>query len=258
MANNIVSSILQTGLYIQIIGKRILYYTNIASTMDKAREEAEEGSDEGLIVIAEEQSNARGRFKREWISPPGNIYLSILLRPTMSVLPYISLISGLSVVKSINKSTELQSATKWPNDVIIGNKKVAGILTEGVISKSNTSYSIVGIGINVNANPTTMSNKLSMEATSLSDLTHTSVSREKVLLSLIHELDQLYVSASNGIFPVEEFRQTIDTLGKPIDVTWRNERYSGIAEDIDENGNLILRLNDGSVKTLLAGEVTLR
>jgi BirA family biotin operon repressor/biotin-[acetyl-CoA-carboxylase] ligase len=152
----------------------------------------------------------------------------------------------------------LQSATKWPNDVIIDNKKVAGILTEGVISKSNTSYSIVGIGINVNTNPATMSNKLSLEATSLSDLTNTPVSREKVLLNLIHELDQLYVSANNGIFPIEEYRQTIDTLGKKIDVTWGNERYSGVAKDIDNNGNLILRLNDGAVKTLLAGEVTLR
>lgn len=258
MTKNIVSSILHTGLYVQIIGKRILYYANIESTMDKAIEEAEEGADEGLIVVAEEQSNARGRFKREWISPPGNIYLSILLRPTINVLPYISLISGLSVVQSINKSTNLQSATKWPNDVIIDNKKVAGILTEGVISKSNTSYSIVGIGINVNTNPATMSNKLSLEATSLSDLTNTPVSREKVLLNLIHELDQLYVTANNGIFPIEEYRQTIDTLGKKIDVTWGNERYSGVAKDIDNNGNLILRLNDGSVKTLLAGEVTLR
>ena len=149
MPRNIVSAILREGLYTQVIGRRILFFQRLSSTMEEAARQAGEDAEEGTVVIAEEQEAGRGRFQRAWVSAPGNLYLSIVLHPSLFAMQYLSIISGLAVVRAIRKTTEMKPTLKWPNDVRIGGKKVCGVLVESAVRSDRVEYGIVGIGINV-------------------------------------------------------------------------------------------------------------
>jgi len=257
MSKNIVTAALKHGLYTGTIGRRILYYQRLTSTMDKATEEAKRGTEDGTVIIAEEQTSGRGRFRRIWTSPPHNLYLSTVLRPSNPVLSFLSLLTGLSVVRAIERITHLSPTIKWPNDVQLNGKKVAGILIEGSHQASEDDYTVIGIGINVNTHPGEISTNLINTATSLRIETGNPVSRELLLVHLLQELDSLYVETQKGKFPIMEWRQTVNTLGKRIEILWGTRVYVGQATDVDNRGNLVLRLDNNSTITLPAGEVTL-
>ena len=258
MSGNIVAMVLRQGLYTRTIGQRILYFQRLTSTMDKAVEEAEAGAAEGTVILTEEQTAGRGRFQRPWVSPAGNLYLSVVLRPSTDVLPYLSLLAGLAVARAIMRITHLLPTIKWPNDVRLQGKKVCGILVEGARTASQRGYSILGMGINVNTHPGEVSSEVAPISTSLSAEVGRPVARDRLLRHLLQELDGLYVAAEGGNVPIEEWRDRLDTLGRQVEVRWGDEVYTGHAEDVDKTGNLVLRLEDGSRITLLAGEVTLQ
>ena len=131
------------GLKTNFIGMPILYFETTTSTMNLARIQAEQGSGEGTLVIAETQTAGRGRFSREWISPPGvNLYFSLILKPAIHQLPELNLIATLSILKSINAITGLEPMIKWPNDITIKKKKLGGILIETKISHGEVDYTI--------------------------------------------------------------------------------------------------------------------
>ena len=273
MPRNIVSAILREGLYTQVIGRRILFFQRLSSTMEEAARQAGEDAEEGTVVIAEEQEAGRGRFQRAWVSAPGNLYLSIVLHPSLFAMQYLSIISGLAVVRAIRKTTEMKPTLKWPNDVRIGGKKVCGVLVESAVRSDRVEYGIVGIGINVDLN-TDAVDGLADIATSLNKESRTKVDREVLLKNLLHEMDRLYValreplgpshSATSGLARggptlqgvMEEWRGLLETLGSQVEVRWQNEIYTGFAEDVDQVGNLLLRRGDGALTTLPAGEVT--
>lgn len=273
MPRNIVSAILREGLYTQVIGRRILFFQRLSSTMEEADRQAGEDAEEGTVVIAEEQEAGRGRFQRAWVSAPGNLYLSIVLHPSLFAMQYLSIISGLAVVRAIRKTTEMKPTLKWPNDVRIGGKKVCGVLVESAVRGDRVEYGIVGIGINVDLN-TDAVDGLADIATSLNKESRTKVDREVLLKNLLHEMDRLYValreplgpshSATSGLARggptlqgvMEEWRGLLETLGSQVEVRWQNEIYTGFAEDVDQVGNLLLRRGDGALTTLPAGEVT--
>ena len=273
MPRNIVSAILREGLYTQVIGRRILFFQRLSSTMEEAARQAGEDAEEGTVVIAEEQEAGRGRFQRAWVSAPGNLYLSIVLHPSLFAMQYLSIISGLAVVRAIRKTTEMKPTLKWPNDVRIGGKKVCGVLVESAVRGDRVEYGIVGIGINVDLN-TDAVDGLADIATSLNKESRTKVDREVLLKNLLHEMDRLYValreplgpshSATSGLARggptlqgvMEEWRGLLETLGSQVEVRWQNEIYTGFAEDVDQVGNLLLRRGDGALTTLPAGEVT--
>ena len=273
MPRNIVSAILREGLYTQVIGRRILFFQRLSSTMEEAARQAGEDAEEGTVVIAEEQEAGRGRFQRAWVSAPGNLYLSIVLHPSLFAMQYLSIISGLAVVRAIRKTTEMKPTLKWPNDVRIGGKKVCGVLVESAVRGDRVEYGIVGIGINVDLN-TDAVDGLADIATSLNKESRTKVDRKVLLKNLLHEMDRLYValreplgpshSATSGLARggptlqgvMEEWRGLLETLGSQVEVRWQNEIYTGFAEDVDQVGNLLLRRGDGALTTLPAGEVT--
>ena len=260
MTVNPVAAALRRGLFTRVVGKRLLYYQELSSTMDEAARRADAGAEDGTVVVAESQTSGRGRFGRSWVSPKGNLYLSVVLRPTREVLPQLTILSGVAVARAIRKTTRLEPRIKWPNDVLIDGKKVAGILVESVAAGDHVCYAVVGIGINVNLDTSAVS-ELAGRATSLDAAAGRPVARGDVLRQLLQDLDALYLRAGQGQSPrqriMEEWRSTLDTLGQRIRVDWLGESYQGLAEDVDETGNLLLRLDDGSRVSLAAGEVTL-
>lgn len=225
--------------------------------MNEAARLAREGAADGTVVVAETQTAGRGRFGRNWVSPGGNIYMSVIFRPTLDALPFLSLLAGVATAQTIRKTTGLSPKIKWPNDVILHGKKVSGILVESVMEGGAVCYAVLGIGLNVALDPS-QSEETSGIATSLEAATGKPLAREEVLRQLLQDLDSLYLRLCQGQTPLEPWRAMLETLGQRVQVTWRNETYSGLAESIDPLGNLQLRLEDGQLITMTAGDVTLR
>ena len=247
---------LRGGLYTRIVGRRILFFQNLGSTMDEADRHGAAGVEDGTVVVAETQQASRGRFGRTWVSQPGNLYFSVVFYPTLKALPLLSPLAGVAVARAIAKTTGLRPRIKWPNDVLVGGKKVAGILVESVISGGDVRYAVLGIGVNVALDPGTLG-ELSTTATSLNATTSRAVPREDLLRCLLQELDGLYLALRKGASPIEEWRGLLDTLGRRITASSGGEFPEGIAEGVDDVGNLQLRLDDGRLITLTTGDVTL-
>jgi BirA family biotin operon repressor/biotin-[acetyl-CoA-carboxylase] ligase len=224
--------------------------------MDVAREEAANGAADGTIVIADEQTGGRGRFGRAWVSPAGrNIYLTLVLRPTTERLRRLSIVAPLAVALAIEETTGLKPAIKWPNDVRFGELKVAGVLIENEFSGSELLWSLAGIGINVNFDPSAFP-EIAGIATSLLRETGSEWPRERLICALLNQFERFYADDSAGALGMWKAR--LDTLGREISVEFRGQVVEGVAEGVNDNGDLLVRRADGSIETIVAGEVTLR
>ena len=251
------SSSITEGLHTSFIGQRVIYYPRLLSTMDTARLEARRGAAEGTVIIAGEQTEGRGRLQRTWLSPAGNIALSIVLYPDIAGLPYLVMIASLAVAHSIERVSGLKAGIKWPNDVLIGGKKVCGILIENEVKGNSVAYAIVGIGINV-ALETSSVSEISATATSLEAEMDKSVLRANIIRALLTEFERLYLLLPAGESIYKAWRARLDTLGKKVMVKSGSDVLEGVAESVDESGALMLRCADGSLTRIVAGDVTLR
>ena len=256
MPPNLVAATLRRGLFTRVIGKRVLFFQEISSTMDEAARQARDGADEGLVVVAEVQTAGRGRLGRNWVSSPGNLYFSVLFRPPLPVLPIISILAGVAIVRSIRTCTGLNPRIKWPNDVMLQGKKVAGILVETAVRGDRVDHAVLGIGINIDLDLDSLAGIRDF-TTNLNVALGAPVSREDLLRQLLHDLDSLYHQALQGVPIIGEWRPLLDTLGYRVQTYGRGDSHTGVAEDIDDLGNLLLRLDDGSSVTLTAGDVSL-
>jgi BirA family biotin operon repressor/biotin-[acetyl-CoA-carboxylase] ligase len=242
----------------RFVGRRLLYLTSTSSTMDVARGEAEASAPEGTVVLAEEQTRGRGRFDRVWVSPAGkNLYLTVIMRPLLDRLRSLSIVAPLAVALAIEDSTGLAPRIKWPNDVLINGRKLSGILIESEITGGSVEYALVGAGINVNLD-VEQTPDIAAIATSLKRELGRETSREELLVTFLNYFEQLYEEASKGDAVRQKWRSRLDTLGREIRVTFRDQVYEGLAEDVDRDGNLILLQPDGTRRVIEAGEVTLR
>lgn len=228
------------GLHTTFIGQRLLVYSELPSTMDVARQQARLKGPEGTSIIAERQTSGRGRLKREWRTPTGNIAVSIVLYPPRECLPSLIMLTSLAVLNGIRDATGLACQLKWPNDVLIGGKKVCGILIETQARPNRLEYAIPGIGINVNMRLADYPD-LQTTATSLADETGKPVSRVAVLQHLFAALEQLYLDllAGKSLFPM--WRDNLVTLGRQVFITAGDEWQEGTAESVTEDGCLLLR-----------------
>ena len=231
--------------------QRIHYFPEIDSTMDVARELAKEGAEEGTIVIAEVQTRGRGRLSREWLSPEGGIYFTVILRPRISpaYAPRINLMAAVAVAATIRKLFGLKAELKWPNDVLVAGKKVCGILAEMDAEMDVVNFVNVGIGINAN----TPVPKFNKTATSLSDELGRQVSRREFLRALLTEMDKRQARLMKSEL-LQEWRNLSGTLNKRVSITSLDEEVTGQAVDIDATGALLVRSKDGSLKTVLVGD----
>jgi len=231
--------------------QRIHYFPEIGSTMDAARELAKKGAGEGTIVIAEVQTRGRGRLSREWLSPKGGIYFTLLLRPRISpaYAPRINLMASVAVAATIRKLFGLKAELKWPNDVLIEGRKVCGILAEMDAEMDVVNFVNVGIGINAN----TSVPQFAKTATSLKDVLGREISRKEFLSVLFREIEQQQALLMETDL-IKEWKELSGTLNKYVRILSPGEVIVGRAIDIDTTGALIIRKRNGSLKKALAGD----
>jgi BirA family biotin operon repressor/biotin-[acetyl-CoA-carboxylase] ligase len=257
MGDSTLSSSSTANLPTRFIGQKTIYYPRLASTMDVARRKARQGAADGTVIIAGEQTEGRGRAKHTWLSPPGNIALSIILQPEISWLPCLIMIASLAVVNSIEAVTGLKPQIKWPNDIFINGKKVCGILIENEVKGRRPAFTVIGIGINVCLRPSDIAG-ISAIATSLNDEAGRDISSVELVRRLLVEMEHLYLALPDGGPVYREWRGRLVTLGRSVRVETGDIVFEGIAESVDESGALILRHNNGTLTRVVAGDVTLR
>ncbi len=236
-------------------GHEIHYFQSVPSTMDIAKGLADKGAPEGTVVIAGTQKAGRGRLGRTWLSPEGSLAMSVILRPSREEMRYLPAISSLAVQRTIT-TMGIPARIKWPNDVLIKGKKVCGILIENELAGADLRYSIVGIGINVNFN-TEKFPEIAEIATSISVHLKKEVPVAEVALQLLTELESLYVKISDTHGITREWVDSMETIGRRIRVNMGDSIEEGIAEIVNQKGNLVLRRDDGTVLEIVAGDVTL-
>ena len=168
----------------RIFGKKVYRYSSLSSTMEKARELAEKGEEEGTVVVAETQNKGRGRWGRDWFSPQGGLYFSLILRPKKKLIKPLPILAGLSLKKAIKKITKLESRMKLPNDILVNGKKVAGILME-----KTDSFLILGMGINTNTKEEELTE---FSGTSLAHLTGKKIDNKKLLSMFLRDFEKSY------------------------------------------------------------------
>jgi BirA family biotin operon repressor/biotin-[acetyl-CoA-carboxylase] ligase len=241
----------------RIIGRKVLRYEQVESTNTLVREYAERGEPEGLVIAAEEQVAGRGRMGRKWIVPRGtSLQFSVLLRPPLEPRHASRLMpmAALAIAQTLERELHLQPMLKWPNDVLLDGKKVSGILTEASMQGDELVYVILGIGLNVNYSMRNYPD-LAPFATTLQDALGRAVDRVELERALFAKLDRYYARVRRGETLVDEYRSRLGMLGQPLRVANGDKILEGIAQDVDDDGALILLQGDSRVK-LCAGDVT--
>ncbi len=253
------------NLHTKFIGRNIVYRETLDSTSTLAKKVAAEGAPDGTLVIAEEQGAGRGRLSRGWYSPKGEgLWFSLILRPKFLLpadAPKCTLVSSVAVIRAV-KAFGLAAGIKWPNDILHDNRKLTGILTEMSAQTDGIDFIVVGIGINVNIAAGTFPKDIADIATSLRIMNGgKKISRAEFLANTLEEFENLYLTAQEkGFAPVfDEWRKNSATLGQRVNVigVGSGETFSGVAADIDEDGALLVKTDDGTRK-VLAGDVSIR
>ncbi|MFA5115040.1 MAG: biotin--[acetyl-CoA-carboxylase] ligase [Candidatus Omnitrophota bacterium] len=245
------------GLSTRCIGRKIYYFESVSSTMDIAVKLGLDNAPEGSLVIAETQTKGRGRLSRQWHSPKyKGIYLSLLLRPRflLSETPLLTLLSAVSVCEGVKEASGLECRIKWPNDILLGNKKVGGILTELNAEADEMRFVVIGIGLNVNNDK----GSLPGNSISLGEYSKKYISRigllQKILVAL--EDNYLLLESRGGQPIIQKWRAFNTTIGRKIRVISHDRHSEGIAVDIDKDGSLLLKNESGRVERITAGDVT--
>jgi len=259
---NVNQDLLQQRLAGKLIGHELRYYETIGSTNDEAFRLGMEGAPEGMALVAESQSAGKGRMQRVWHSPArANIYTSVILRPRFeaSRAPQISIAVGVAVAETLLAYCPETVRLKWPNDVLIGGKKVSGILAQMKMSGGAIDFVVAGIGINVNMTAAQFSPDIQKIATSLVVETGREISRLELIISLYENMAKWYKElAQNGFDPVRERWLGLSSMiGEPVTVMFRDESVSGEAVGLDDDGSLILRSSGNETIRVCAGDATL-
>lgn len=238
------------------IGKKIFYLDAVSSTMDVAVELATKGMPEGTLVLTEAQTKGRGRLGRQWLSPKyKGIYMSLIFRPKISPneSPILTLLAAVSICEAIKDITSMEAKIKWPNDVLLHNKKLGGILTELSAEMDEIKFLVIGVGLNVNND-----HKALVEgATSLREQKKESISRIELLQEILRKIEENYlIFQKKGSEPIiDKWRIYNITLGKRVKVSAHKEHIEGDAVDIDSDGGLLLRNDFGLTQKVMAGDV---
>jgi BirA family biotin operon repressor/biotin-[acetyl-CoA-carboxylase] ligase len=242
------------------MGRSIHHFHAMDSTNSMAYQLALQGAEEGEIVVAESQKKGRGRLGRKWFSPPlTNLYLSIILRPEIppQQASLMTLMAAVATADAIHKFSGLQPMIKWPNDILLKNRKVAGLLNEIHSEMDRIHFVVLGIGVNLNMDEKMFSKEIRSLATSLKREMGQSVSRKAFLQTLLEELEIWYETfLKEGAPPIlQAWRDKAQIHGRPVKVTSFGEILSGTAIDVDNDGALILETKAGERKRVVAGDI---
>ena len=245
-----------------VIGREIHVFEETTSTNDVIEKFARDGMKEGVVVFAESQTRGRGRLGRKWISPRRKgLWFSILLRPQLRLdeSTRLTVASATALRRAIDKITGLKPRIKWPNDIILSGRKVAGILTEMRAEVDRVDYVILGIGVDVNLNATDFPPDLKKIATSLKAESGKAVSRPALASQIIRELNADYKRITNGEFSQvsDEWEEHCDTIGQNVSIRIGQRLLRGRAESLGEEGALLLRTDYGHLERVVGGDVFL-
>jgi len=253
---------IQRGLSTSYIGKEIYYFPELKSTNTIAKKKAlhrAEGINEGTLIIAERQSAGKGRLGREWFSPAGGIWFSIIIYPQLSpfYISRITLMTAVAAVKAIKICTQIKSQIKWPNDILINEKKVCGILTEMSAELDIINWIVVGIGINANIDIQDFPKNIQENTISLKETIGKEISRVKLAQTFLQEFEKYYEKLKRKEFPsiLKEWKLHSHTLRKKIRVDTGERIITGEAMDINESGVLILKNEDGKLIEIISGTI---
>lgn len=246
----------------ETIGSRIVFVSQTESTNSLAVRLADEGAPEGTVVLADTQSGGRGRLGRVWHSPSGvNIYCSLILRPNVEPprAPQLTLTTAVAMAEALLELYSLDFRIKWPNDLLVGGKKVCGILTEMKTEQDLVGYVIVGIGLNCNLLRSDLPDELAEIATSLRIETGQAVSRRAICRKMFAALDKWYrrFSADDFVAIKERWQELARIEGRAVTVTNLNGSISGTALGLADDGTLRLRLANGEITRIYGGDVKL-
>jgi BirA family transcriptional regulator, biotin operon repressor / biotin---[acetyl-CoA-carboxylase] ligase len=247
----------------QVNGRDLRVFQETTSTNDVIDKLGRDGVKEGVVVFAESQSKGRGRLGRSWISLRGKgLWFSILLRPPLppQSATQITIASATAVVRALSASTGVQCDVKWPNDILIGGKKVCGILTEMSAELESIKYVVLGIGLNVNFDLTDFPPDIRKMATSLKIELGKSKRRCEIAAALLRELDLEYRRILNGEFEeiANQWESACTTIGQDIEIVSGRRVIAGRAESLDNEGALLLRTQHGRLERIIGGDVTVK
>jgi len=245
------------------MGKKIHYYQAIDSTNSAAYQMALRGADEGEAVIAESQEKGRGRLGRPWFSPPFlNLHLSVILRPKIppQQASLLTLMAAVATANTVERFSGLCPSIKWPNDILLNNRKVAGLLNEIHSETDRIHFVILGMGVNLNMDGKALPKEIRTKATSLKEEMGRPVSRKEFLQSLLKELEGWYstFSKKGGAPILKAWRARSRIKGKKVRVTSFRETLVGVAIDVDTDGALILKTRTGGRRRIVAGDIEYR
>ena len=235
---------IQEHLQTRIIGRpKTICMKEVDSTNLHAKSLAAQGAPEGTVVVAEAQTAGRGRMSRIWFSPVGqNVYTSIILRPPMipSQAPQITLMTAVAIAQTLKNTAQLDVRIKWPNDILINNKKIAGILTEISTDMDMINYVIVGLGLNINIPKDDLPPEIKKIATSVLIQKGKPFSRVKLLCAFLKNFEICYEQVKNqGFAPImDQWREMSDIIGRQVYVDVINSKFKGIVDSVDDDGVL--------------------
>jgi BirA family biotin operon repressor/biotin-[acetyl-CoA-carboxylase] ligase len=252
---------IEACLTTRIMGRAsIVVFKQTDSTNQQARMLADQGAPEGTVVVAESQTGGRGRRGRQWLSPAGQgLCLSIVLRPplTPAQAPQITLMTAVAVARTL-KNAGVRAHIKWPNDILVEGKKIAGILTEISTEMDQVDWVIVGLGLNVNTPADQMPAPIREFATSMQIQKGCSISRTGLLNDLLYSFEECYGQLKSEGFALlmEQWRQMSDVIGRQVVVDVMGTRHHGTVAAVDDDGVLILEDARGQIRRIFSGDVT--
>ena len=251
---------IKSRLTTQCIGQYLEIYDEIDSTNTRAAALARQGAPDGALILAECQTQGRGRLGRRWHAPAGSsLLMSLILRPELAPMQAqrVSMICSLAMVEVIADITGLPAQVKWPNDIVLRGKKLGGMLTELGARAERLDYVVVGLGLNVNLDIASLAESMT-PPTSLSEELGMPTPRLDLLIAWLARVEAHYIRLRAGWSPREAWRGCLATLGQAVHVGAPEEVIEGIAEDVDDDGALLVRVASGNLRQVLVGDVTLR
>jgi BirA family biotin operon repressor/biotin-[acetyl-CoA-carboxylase] ligase len=253
---------IETGLGTLVVGSSVRSFDSVPSTIDVASALAQEGAHDGTVVVAESQTGGRGRLGRTWSSPADvGIWTSIILRPAIPPrdAPKLTLLVAVSVATVLNERYGIAGRIKWPNDVVVQNRKICGALTELAAEQDAVKYIIASFGLNVNHTRTTFPSEVRSIATSMRIEAGRTFHRPDVFRAILCMLDEQYQEfrEHGSAAIVSRWRELSCTLGKHVKVQLRDSVVEGTARDLDEDGSLLVEVSEGDVRSIAYGDVTI-
>ena len=260
---HIKASEISKDLNTKYIGKELYIYNELSSTNTLAKFLSESGAENGTVIISEKQTQAKGRSGKEWSSPLGGIWLSIILKPDVdhSKIPLITLATGVAVAKALEKIGIEDAEIKWPNDIIINDKKVCGILTEAVTNFNTIENVIVGVGIDANLKIEDFPEELQEGTTTISEILGKDIDENLLIKTFLEEFEKISDLFNHRGYEtiLKEWRKRSYTIGKIVEVRKPfNKYYDGYVIGISREGALVIEKLDGTLEKVISGECIIK